>query len=466
MTEESKNLCPGCGYPIESGAHAPGCSFLKDESGEEKRESSDLSISNRLGYFNEEASFKHARDNGEEYSPEEYLIQTTGGLREVIPDHLTRDDIDKFNEIKLWEIIHKIDDFEDTKKKFGEELFAQYEKYWFLRQSLGNEEIRALIAKKDAGNFSENLAANIRNERTSILSLVEKPENIKAIISIEEGIYKLIEENGLKPERLDKPKLQFVGPEEDLLYRMSFEKEISGFYENRLAFVVVKITQAEIESGKLSNATLNALGHELWHHQSAEPVHINAPFEQFLFEKVGLSVSNASDDHKKVHNVLNEGATELLARITADRLGIYEGSNYGTHPYDTYVNLVMNLGEISHDQLSWDPSIQSESNSYKEIINTEALKQLLKDYISLDGLLNLGRRIEKDLGKYSEMIMEYYIKQGKLEEFLDFAFNARLYIRSGLIPGNSLKFPNHFLFSKEYGISYEELRENYPFLKP
>lgn len=341
------------------------------------------------------------------------------------------------------------------------------------------EEILRLVQEAQGGDLGNFINEQLQKERKSTEEIVKNPENVKKLERIDGEIRKLFKELGVPLPRYQKSKVQFFGPYEDLMYGLASELGFKGVYVAELNSIGIKLSNSEFESKKLNNDTLYAYNHEKWHEISAEPFKetLAGALPSQAARKTGLAITSTDIIDRPLGDVaqesvrsLDEGLTELFNRITAERAGVFNPDNSGSHPYDPNVNMVVAIGLTLEQalpknkiELSALPSDMAK-DSYK-LSSPKVLAEFLEYYTSLTGIMDFGRRMESGIGKYAYMIMQASPNPYFFRKFLE----KDQLSKAGLLPeglsGIIHPGPTFYVKLKEAGVGYDEIHQLYPFLR-
>ncbi len=387
---------------------------------------------------------------------------------ELNPEQIMKDGLQDFaNSIPRDLTLEKIKEYDDSIKNINNDWFhnnnlftPELEEYIDLKiVCKTSEKVLEMIDLKKKGGLVEFLNNQIAQERKIISGIIESEEAQKELFEIKDEISKILSENEIIPPQQGNPNYQFVGPTEELIYGFVGETNTAGSYDSRMNFIVVKISEEEIKNKSLSAARKSTFAHEYWHYISGEPIDQNIQFKNPIYSKSGFLVEDAEEGFNKEQTKLNEGSTELLARMTVDRLGLYEHKKYGDHPYDQYVAMMLGIHKVIAGEVSLE--IIDDQNYAK--VKPEIVKLILEDYIGKDGILNFGRRLEKEIGKYANLVFEYFSKINDYDRLMEFLSAAKIYKDTGKLPEKNLYFLNFNNFSLDYDVSEEEFKKTYPF---
>ncbi len=145
---------------------------------------------------------------------------------------------------------------------------------------------------------------------------------------------------------------------------------------------------------------------------------------------------------------LNEGATELFARVASAKAGL---EVIGAGSYNSFVKDTLALVQLLND-------MPIDATPYKDI-PYPILANLLKQYGSETGTLALGRELEEKIGPKG--LVMFAICSGE-EKGTFFAFARSLQtLRKGGVPEEVVIDPDDLL---RYRVTFDELRKQYPFL--
>lgn len=339
-----------------------------------------------------------------------------------------------------------------------ESLF--FSRYSNLRETgLSQAEIERLI-QVNAENpeaLNETLLEAVKNEYEVIDSQLQNPDIQQNIIAAFSSLRKLYSDAEVMPSRTGLPVTQFIGKYQGMILQMLEGSSSPGirlgqatYYPGRDACVVEVPNQ--IRLGDVANAV-----HENFHSLSANEVCAqdgkNTEFDNTSAKtiKSGFFTMNAGNE-RRPHALtgLNEGTTELLARITCAKGGVEYNK---TNSYENYVKNVLVLNQVLENQ-----PINS-SQPYEDI-DPKTISNLLTRYGSRTGTLSLARDMKEKIGPKALIIFD--ILSSTNSDFETFV-NALQEFKEGKEPTQTIEMTSEELAA--YGVSLEEIQKHYPFIR-
>ncbi len=339
------------------------------------------------------------------------------------------------------------------------------------RKGFGKAELRALYESAARGGGPEVARAYgelVNGERKAVAEYLEKNQVKERCRAGIEQLGALYEEAGVQPHRPELPTVQFMGTYELIALQLSYEQGtpegIPYFLgdaiqlKNRDAIAVVLRNEMLGEGDE----TLPFGPDDLMHLTVHEIVHSGdcsefrggelndfSMGEAHAFKGGFMSGNRANTRRQGVLLGLNEGTTELVTRVATSRIGYRRSEAAGPHGYDGYVADVAALVDVLEHRPangSFDPARYG----------GQSLRSLLEMYQSKTGTLELGRKLQREIGPKALSIFEA-LSGGT---FAKFVVQLQRF-RSGEQPDPVEVFPDSLT---PVGLKLEELQISYPFL--
>lgn len=337
-----------------------------------------------------------------------------------------------------------------------------------LRQGFTKADLRTLRAAADVGGpeVAKAYAELVNRERQSVGEYVERNRLVERCRDGIAQLDALYREAGVADIRPVAPTVQFMGKYEVIALQLSYEEgtpeHIPYFLgdaiqlKNRNAVMVS--FRDEVLSGEgpsvigpddLMHLTVHEVVHSHDFSASVEGGNDFSMSEAHTF-KGGFMAGNRSNRRRPGALMgLNEGMTELAARVATNRLGYRRSEAAGPHSYDGYVADVAALVDVLEHRPThegFDPSRY----------DGKALRGLLELYQSPKGTLELGRRMHREIGPKALSLLEALSGGG----FADFLRQLERF-RAGQQPSPVEVHPDGLA---QVGLKLEELQATYPFL--
>ncbi len=363
----------------------------------------------------------------------------------------------------------KLDQFEDEFSKdslrdpykYGTSDAVEYRNYQGLRyMDLSKLEIERLVKAAVGGKegISQELSLSLKGEREHILSLLENPDIKQKVSRVFNEIGVLYQEAGVRIPRSELPTTQFIGKFDQIFLQAKRGQEpgISigkGEYIPEFDACIVQLNPP-LES-EISDVDITIAVHENFHSLSAKTICNGDGGDVNWFDaikgKSGFFSKNRGNE-RRPHSLLalNEGLTELLARVTGARVGIdiKQIGSYNNYVKDALVLAQVLNGEAVNEMLPY------------EQVPPVLLKSLLEKYGSDSGTLSLGREMDRIIGSNALSLYDVLSYSENGGGFAAFAKSLQS-INKGL-PAEDVPIDRESL--QRYGLEFEDLRKEYTFL--
>jgi len=338
---------------------------------------------------------------------------------------------------------------------------------YFLVRNLGftKENINNLIKSVgDEDKLSACFQEIIFNEKEKINGFLKKPESLKKIEDSVLEMREFFKELNIPFPREGLAPTYLVGDIEALMLR-SFEigsinvgLAPGGEYSPKFDRIIVTLDDSDTENEVLSDSSTRRYIHENFHSFSfnnyEETSELNS--EVNLPRVVGrcgfFTLNNRNKNRQSSLTGLNEGVTEFLSRIVADKLGFEKNKEY--HAYDSYVEdaenlmIFLNQGNLKRDNVG--------SNG----LGLEGIKDLAYLYTSKTGIFSLARKMKELIGPHSIALFDLFSEKEDGGGFSKFLEALEKFKKNGELEIVSIERKNF----NTYGINEGALRESYPFL--
>lgn len=338
-----------------------------------------------------------------------------------------------------------------------------------LRKGFAKADLRTLHAAANVGGpeVAKAYAELVSRERRSVGEYVERNRLVERC---REGIAQLdalYREAGVEDTRKAAPTVQFMGKYEVIALQLSYHEgtpeHIPYFLGDAIQLKNRNAVMVSLRDETLSGEGASVAGpddlvhltvHEVVHsHDFSASVEGGNDFsmaEAHTF-KGGFMAGNKQNARRQgVLLGLNEGTTELVARVATSRMGYRRSEAAGPHSYDGYVADVAALVDaLEHRPVGngFDPSRY----------DGKSLRNLLEMYQSPKGTLELGRRMHREIGPKALSLLEA-LSGGGFAGFLRQLERSR----SGQQPSPVEVHPDGLA---QVGLKLEELKVFYPFLE-
>ena len=365
--------------------------------------------------------------------------------------------------VVLAETPEKIQSYETV---FANNTQVEYDSAFYtyssLREIFSNEAVRMLVQAYKTETLPQCIELLLKQERESVLQILENAEEqqkFQASLAALKNFYADVE---VSFPRESAPRAQFLGLIEGKMFELYDGGGFLGRYNPVLDGVYVRLSREELDSKIISEKTHQTYLHENKHGLSfalfdkgeniqAHPL----SFEEYASIKSGfISVSRRKNNRSRL-NRLNEGETELVARLCARRSEL----SFSDEPdlaYDEEVNDMAMLCRFLHGQditkLSGDEFVDFPLEELKPFIHADGSKE---------GVLMIGRILDEKVGHHALKLFDLFGNrlEGGATKFLQ---SIQKYRQDGI--EQPIVFNEAWL--EEYHISRESLRETYPFCYP